>query len=269
MLPLLNILLQAASEEAEKGWVATWLDKFFDPAWNIQHAPTIWAVILIVLVTTGFGLPTPEDIWLTLAGFSAYKQAGDQFVWYYFVIAFFACSFANLMGDSVAWYMGRRWGFKIRDRFKFMKRMLNEKRMLRVQGWFDNYGNWTVFFGRQLAGIRFVTFFTAGTMRVPWLKFLLFDFLGCFVSIPVWLTLGALAAIYGKEWLQKASSTAGGTILVAALVALGIFLVVVKVRSARRARQAEEVLAPDVPLAATDPAKPAPVPAETPLKTTP
>lgn len=269
MLPLLNILLQAASEEAEKGWVATWLDKFFDPAWNIQHATTIWAVIIIILITTGFGLPTPEDIWLTLAGFSAYKQAGDQFVWYYFVIAFFACSFANLMGDSVAWYMGRRWGFKIRDRFKFMKRMLNEKRMLKVQGWFDNYGNWTVFFGRQLAGIRFVTFFTAGTMRVPWVKFLLFDFLGCFVSIPVWLTLGALAAIHGKQFLQEASSTASISILGGAAVAIAIFLVVIKVRAARRARQAEEVLAPDAPLATTDASKPVPPPAEAPLKTLP
>jgi membrane protein DedA with SNARE-associated domain len=248
LLPLLNMLLQAASDTAEKGWVASWIDRFFDPAWNIAHGPTIWAVILVILVSTGVGLPTPEDIWLTLAGFSAYKQAGDRFVWYYFVAAFCACTTANLIGDSGAWWLGRRYGFAIRDRFKFMRRLLNEKRMIKVQGWFDNYGNWTVFFGRQLAGIRFVSFFTAGTMRVPWHKFVLFDFLGCFVSIPVWLTLGALAAIYGKEWLQKASSTAGGSILGAAVVAIVIFLVVVKIRANRRAREAEKLLAADVPL---------------------
>lgn len=256
------MLLQAAADTAEKGWVATWIDKFFDPAWNIAHGPTIWATILVILVATGFGLPTPEDIWLTLAGFSAYKQAGDRFVWYYFVAAFFACTTANLIGDSVAWWMGRRYGFAIRDRFKFMRRMLNEKRMLKVQGWFDNYGNWTVFFGRQLAGIRFVSFFTAGTMRVPWLKFVLFDFLGCFVSIPVWLTLGALAAIYGQDFLKQASSTASISILGGAVVAIAIFLVVIKVRSRRRARQAEELLAadqplkPDAPAAKTEPQAP-------------
>lgn len=252
MKALLSIFLastEAAGEAAEKGWLSTQLDRFFDPAWNLQHQFQIWGVIVFVLVTTGVGLPTPEDIWLMLAGFSAYKQAGDQFVWWAYVLAFFVCTVSNLIGDSLAWGMGKRWGFGIRNRFKFMKRMLTDKRIRKVQGWFDNYGNWTVFMGRQVAGVRFVTFFTAGTMRMPLRKFVFYDFLGCFISIPVWLTLGGLAAVHGREWMEKASGVVSGTFLAVVLVVIAILLLILKVRSARRAKLDEAIVAGDVPLA--------------------
>lgn len=236
----------------EAAWLELLFSTLFNPEWNQTHANVIWPLIFSVLVMTGFGLPTPEDIWLTLAGFSAYKQGGDSFIWYYFVFAFFGCTLANLIGDSGAWFLGRRFGFGIRDRVKFMRRLLTESRMRRVQGWFDNYGNWTVFLGRQIAGVRFVTFFSAGTMRMPLPKFLLFDFLGCFISIPVWFALGALAAIYGQEWLEGASRYAGGGLLSAAVVAVIIFLIVIKVRGARRARREAAQLEAEIQLSARE-----------------
>lgn len=245
---LLSATEAAAETAPDPGWLDTLYTTLFDPQWNKDHAHIIWPTILGILVLTGVGLPTPEDIWLTLAGFSTYKQSGDTFVWYYFAITLLVCSFANLIGDSGAWMLGRRYGFAIRDRFKFMRKVLNEKRIRKVQGWFDNYGSWTVFLGRQLAGIRFVTFFSAGTMRMPLPKFLLFDFLGCFVSIPVWLTLGALAAIHGKGWLESASKTASGTILITGAVAVVIFLVVIKIRASRRAKQDAEAVDEEVRL---------------------
>lgn len=247
MLPLLQTLMlstaDALNELADKaGAMEALYSTLFDPQWNQDNATTIWPVIMVILFLTGVGLPAPEDIWLTLAGFSAYKQAGDHFVWYYFAGAFVATSFAILVGDTGAWWLGRRFGFDIRDRFKFMKRVLTEKRMRKVQGWFDNYGSWTVFLGRQVAGVRFVTFFSAGTMRMSLPRFLLFDFLGCLVSIPIWLSLGAAASIYGREWLEKASKSISGGLLGVAVVAVIIMIVVIKIRSAKRAkRDAEDI----------------------------
>lgn len=238
-----------AEAAADPGWLDTVYSTLFDPRWNQQHAVGIWALILGILVLTGIGLPTPEDIWLTLAGFSTYKQADDTFVWYGFAGAFAACTVAILIGDIAAWWLGRRYGFAIRDRFKLMRRVLTDKRMKKVQGWFDNYGNWSVFFGRQVAGVRFVTFFTAGTMRVPLHKFTLFDFLGCLVSIPIWLTLGALASIYGREWLDRASTYVGSTLLVVFVLAVVVFLVVVKIRASRRAKLDQVALETEVRLA--------------------
>jgi membrane protein DedA with SNARE-associated domain len=240
----------------QAGWLEIIYATLFNPAWNQEHAIIIWPVILGVLMLTGVGLPTPEDIWLTLAGFSAYKQGGDEFIWYYYAIAFFACACANLVGDTGAWFLGRRFGFGIRDRFKFMRSMLTEKRMRRVQGWFDNYGNWTVFLGRQIAGVRFVTFFSAGTMRMPLVKFLLFDFLGCFISIPIWFILGGFTAVYGQEWLDSASKYVGGGLFSAGVVAVVVFLIVIKVRGARRAKRDAEQVEAEIRLSARNASKP-------------
>lgn len=232
----------------EAGWLEAIFATLFDPEWNQEHATLIWPAIMVILAMTGVGLPTPEDIWLTLAGFTAYKQGGDEFIWYYFVGAFFACAVANLTGDTGAWFLGRKFGFGIRDRVKFMRRILTEKRLRKVQGWFDNYGNWTVFLGRQVAGIRFVTFFSAGTMRMPLRKFLLFDFLGCFISIPVWLTLGAFTSVYGRGWLESASRSVGGGMLITGIVAITIFVIIIKIRAAKRAKRDAEAVEEEIRL---------------------
>jgi membrane protein DedA with SNARE-associated domain len=248
---LLNTSIEALSEVgAEAGWLQALYATLFDPQWNQDNATIIWPVICGILLLTGVGLPLPEDIWLTLAGFSAYKQAGDEFVWYYYVAAFVAVTVPILVGDTGAWWLGRRFGFGIRDRIKFMRKVLTEKRMRKVQGWFDNYGSWTVFLGRQVAGVRFVTFFSAGTMRMSLGRFLLFDFLGCFVSIPIWLTLGGLASVYGREWLEKASQTVGGGLLAAGVVALVVLIIVVKIRARKRAKRDAAIIEEEIRLSA-------------------
>ncbi len=233
---LTTILLQAVVE-ADPSWFSQQMDILMDPAWNSEHAIIIWVVILGILALTGIGLPMPEDIELTLAGFSVYMQSGQKFVWYYFLLAFLGCSLANLIGDSGAWMLGRKYGFGIRDRFKFMRKILSEKRMRKVQGWFDNYGSWSVFLGRQMTGVRFVTFFTAGTMRMKYWRFIFFDFMGCFFSIPLWFALGVGGAVYGREWMDMASGKAGRWLLLAGIVAIAIFLIVIKIRAKKRAEQ--------------------------------
>ena len=225
-----------------------WLDKFFDPAWNNEHSTYIWLMIFGILVMTGLGLPLPEDIWMSLAGFTAFTQGDNQFVLGLFVMGFFVCSGAAVLGDIGAYSMGRRYGFGIRDRFKFLRRLLSEKRLHRVQGWFQNYGAAAVFLGRQVAGVRFVTFFTAGTMRMGLAKFMLWDFLGCLVSVPVWMTLGALAAKFGKPWMETKSKTVVWAVLLGVLAVVLVFLIVARVRQARREAAGEPEFEADAQL---------------------
>ena len=197
----------------------------FDPIWNAQHRAVIYGVIVVVLFLSGMGLPLPEDIPLTVSGFTTFKQGGDTFVWWRYLITFFVVVVPILLGDLCAYTMGRRFGLLIRDRFRLLRKALNDARVARVQGWFQRYGSAAVFLGRQVAGVRFVTFFMAGTMRMKVSKFVLWDFMGCVVSVPIWLTLGTLAAHFGRRWLHAATRTVGGTFLIAvAIAALGLFL---------------------------------------------
>jgi membrane protein DedA with SNARE-associated domain len=207
------------------------IDAAFDPAWNASHRGLIWATIMGVLFLSGIGLPIPEDIPLTAAGFTTLKAAGDDFTVGGFVLAFVAVTLPILIGDVCAYSLGRRFGFFWRNTWPF-RSVFSEARLTRVQRWFDEYGSPAVFLGRQVAGVRFVTFYTAGTMRMNVVKFVFWDFLGCVVSIPVWLTLGALAARYGRTWLDAASSNVGIAFLV--VVAALALMVYLKSRAAPR-----------------------------------
>ena len=238
-------VLVAAGHGGVGHWFKEIVSNFFDPDWNSAHRNVIWGSIFAILILAGLGFPLPEDVPLTVSGFTTFKQAGDRFRLVNYLITFAWVVGPILVGDVLTYSIGRRWGFALPARVRLIGRLLPEKRMARVQRWFDQYGNFTVFLGRQVAGVRFVTFFSAGAMRMPLAKFVLFDFLGCLVSVPVWLTLGALAAVHGKDWLDKASRTVGHTFLLSAVGLFLLFYVVLKIRTAMRAkRERQQQVAP-------------------------
>jgi membrane protein DedA with SNARE-associated domain len=213
------------------------VEHVFDPLWNAEHRALIYGTIVIVLYLSGVGLPLPEDLPLTATGFTTFKQAGDTFIWWRYLMAFAMTVTPILIGDVCAYSLGRRFGMPLRDRFRIFRRALNDQRVHRVERWFHNYGSFTVFLGRQVAGVRFVTFYTAGIMRMKLSRFILWDFMGCLVSVPVWLTLGTLAARYGRPWLHAASRSVGSTfVLIVVAAAVGLF-VFAKLRAAKHARQ--------------------------------
>ena len=237
---------KAPAEDA--GWLNEFINKLYDPAWNAEHRVQIWALIIFCLISTGFGLPTPEDIWLMLAGFTTWHSTGGEFVWYIFLPVLVCCSLANVLGDLVAWYMGFRWGLGVRERFKFVKKAITDKRLARVQGWFDNYGLWAVYFGRFVAGIRLVTFIMAGVMKVKWWKFALVDFAANMSTIPLWLTLGVLIAKHGREYADEMSKKLSTGVLIFGAATLAIVVTFYKIRNARRAAREELAAAAEVDL---------------------
>ncbi len=205
----------------------------FDPTWNVDHRFAIFAAIVTLLFLSGVGLPVPEDIPLTLAGFTTIKQAHHHFKLERYFLTFVIVVVPILLGDLVAYGLGKKYGLELRDRIGFVRRVLTPTRLSRVQAWFDRFGAFAVFLGRQVAGVRFVTFFTAGSMRVSLVKFVAFDFLGCVVSVPIWLTLGTLASRYGEVWLHAAMTRASHLILLVVVVLMVALAVLTKVRNGR------------------------------------
>jgi membrane protein DedA with SNARE-associated domain len=205
----------------------------FDPTWNVEHRFAIFAAIVGLLFLSGVGLPVPEDIPLTLAGFTTIKQAHGRFELERYFVTFVIVVIPILLGDLIAYGLGKKYGLELRDRIGILRRVLTPTRLSRVQAWFDRYGPFAIFLGRQVAGVRFVTFFTAGSMRVSTPMFVGFDFLGCVVSVPVWLTLGTLASRYGEIWLNAAMTRASRVMLLVVVVLVVALAVVTKVRNGR------------------------------------
>ena len=139
----------------------------------------------VVLLLCGVGLPLPEEVTLIGSGLLVHQGKVD------FVTISVVCGTAILLGDSIPYWLGRRYGPAALE-IRWVARILHPERMVRLRGRFARHGNWVVFTCRFLPGIRIPGYFTAGTLRMPYPRFLLLDVLGVLISVPASIWLGKL-----------------------------------------------------------------------------
>ncbi len=206
----------------------------------LQTINPFWAlgVVWVLLFLAGAGLPLPEDIPLTFTGILlGMPSVDDHFGGFVPAVAIVGtvCYTSIIMGDLIAYYLGRHYGRGLALVRPF-KWFLTEKRLHKLDGWFHRFGNWTVFWGRMVAGIRFVTFFTAGMTRMKVSSFILYDSLAALITVPVWITLGIVLGTHFDEILAWMGHLNTGV-----WIAVGIVLVlIVAWRLFRRKKKAVE-----------------------------
>lgn len=139
--------------------------------------------VIGLLLICGLGLPMPEEIPLFLAGYLVAEGGAE--LW----MACVATVLAILIGDSVLFYVGYRYGQGIFN-IKPFNKLLNKKHMRKVNFYVHRFGSRVVFIGRFLAGLRGPIFLTTGILRMPYRKFIFFDGLAALISAPtsVWLS---------------------------------------------------------------------------------
>jgi membrane protein DedA with SNARE-associated domain len=138
-----------------------------------------------VLLLCGVGLPLPEEITLIGSGILLYQ---DRVA---FLPITLVCSLAILLGDSIPYSLGRRYGLRAL-RLPWVARVLHPERFASLERRFARHGNWAIFTCRFLPGMRIPGYFTAGTLRMPFLRFLALDVLGVLLSVPLSIYLGRL-----------------------------------------------------------------------------
>jgi membrane protein DedA with SNARE-associated domain len=193
----------------------------------IENVDPVFALIavFVLLFLAGCGLPVPEDIPLIFTGIllglpgvhAAYGGKAEALA-----IVAVACYSAILTGDLVAYHIGRKWGLSVAVYPPF-KWALSERRVERLQSWYHRFGSWTVFFGRMVAGIRFVSFVCAGMARMSRTKFILFDSLAALVTVPFWIVVGYVLGTHFRDiavWMSRVSRT---TWLLVGLLILVLF----------------------------------------------
>jgi membrane protein DedA with SNARE-associated domain len=130
-------------------------------------------------------------------------------------------SSAAILGDSIGYELGRHlgqgWLLKQGGRFG-----LRQEHLHRVDGFFVRHGGKAVFGSHFMHLLRSLMPFVAGARRMRYLKFLLFNALGCMVWATVFVSLGYLAGETWRaaaKWIGRASEIIGGALLLA--IALG------------------------------------------------
>jgi membrane protein DedA with SNARE-associated domain len=139
--------------------------------------------ILAALLAAGVGFPIPEDLTLLTAGYLVWH--GDVSFGLILPIALFGI----LAGDSTLYWIGRKLGRRLLAH-RWLAHRLTPARIGRIEGYFNRHGEKTVLFARFAAGARSLFYLTAGMMRLPWHRFLLFDLPAGMISATVWILVG-------------------------------------------------------------------------------
>jgi membrane protein DedA with SNARE-associated domain len=181
-----------------------------------EYLGTGYLAPFIVLVLCGFGLPIPEEITMLGAGFLSHRGDVD------FVAVMFVCFAATLIGDSVPYWVGRRFGRQAL-RSRAVRRAVHPERLRSIERRFARNGLWAVFACRFLPGVRLPAWFTAGTLGIPYHRFIAVDALGAALMTPVFVGLGRLSG----EKIAELEGRVEGLTQILGFVALALIVGVV------------------------------------------
>lgn len=167
-----------------------------------------WAVGAALLLEN-MGVPVPGETILLLASFLAYSQHELQLSWI-ILVATIAATIGDNLGFTLGYYGGRR----LLERYRKLFRV-QEATLRRGEDLFARYGAVTVFFARFVFGMRIIAGPLAGVLRMPWRKFLLFNFLGA----ALWVTVISSAGyFFGRHWDHLENSVKRFDLLVGVVV---------------------------------------------------
>jgi membrane protein DedA with SNARE-associated domain len=176
-------------------------------------------------------VPRPEDIALITGGFLA-ALGPPHGVGSVTAMVFVGLA-GILVGDTVIFKAGYDYGEKLLD--TRLGKHIPADRVARIRCLFGRHGPKFIMVARFLPGVRAVTYFVAGTSRVPYWKFLAFDGLAACLSAPAWVLLGYWC---GKRHMIRKAYEWAKTFqlaLLAGLLVIGVVTVVVVLIRRRRA----------------------------------
>jgi len=127
-----------------------------------------WAVLIFVAIEST-GIPFPGETMLLAAAIYA---GTTHHLAIPFVIA--AAAAGAILGDNAGFWVGREGGYRLLRRYG-SKIKLDERKLKLGQYLFQKHGGKVVFFGRFVAVLRAWAAFLAGTNRMAWPRFLVFN----------------------------------------------------------------------------------------------
>ena len=206
----------------------------------LQSIPpeAVYLIVGLMIMVESLGIPVPGEIALvTAAVLAAQHKMALSPAW---IAA--AASAGAIAGDSTGFSIGRRYGRSLFDRLgRRFPRHFGPGHVVLAERIFTRHGVWAVFFGRFIALLRIFAGPLAGSLRMPYGRFLAANASGGIVWAAGMTYLIWFLGLAAEQWLSRFSWLG----LAAALLAgLGITLFVRR-KTQALTRQAEaEAAAP-------------------------
>lgn len=199
---------------------------------NIDHWVSsygYWAVFLLVGVES-LGVPLPGETALIFAGTIAGKYHHLS-PWGIFAVS----SAGAIIGDNVGFWIGDKGGYRLLKRYGHYIR-IDEPKLKVGRYVFDLHGGKVVFFGRFISVLRTYAAFLAGTLKMHWRRFLVYNAAGGIV----WSAIYTWVSYYAGNSLRRASGTINIALGVTAAVVIITVILVTRRQVRRLQAKAEE-----------------------------
>jgi membrane protein DedA with SNARE-associated domain len=142
-----------------------------------------YLVVFFGVMLEGAGVPLPSETVLIAAGVLVHRGVLD------FEDTLFFGILGAVVGNQIGYWAGRfggrafvlRWG-----RYAF----ITPERLGHAETFFARHGGSAVFLSRFVVGLRVFGALVAGTSRMPWVRFALYNVLGGFVWATAAVSLG-------------------------------------------------------------------------------
>ena len=189
-----------------------------------------YLAVLVIVGLESTGIPLPGETVLVAA--ALYAGATNNLNIFSVVLA---AAVGAILGDNLGYLVGHWGGYRLLLRYGRHVR-LSEKRIKIARYLFLRYGGEVVFFGRFTAILRTYAAFLAGTTRMPWRRFLIFNAAGGIVWATVY---GGGAYLLGTQ-IERVSGELQLVFIAAGVVALVVGAIVVRRHVGRLEAAAEE-----------------------------
>lgn len=162
-----------------------------------QHAEYAPYIFLGLLFLAGLSIPISEDLLLITAGALVSRCIPDQYL-YLYMWMFIGC----WLSGWEAYWMGRLLGPKLYN-IRWFHHIINPERIARLHYYYERFGVLTFIIGRFIpGGVRNALFITAGMGKMPFLTFIMRDFIGALISTSIVFYIGYL---FGENYEKIAA----------------------------------------------------------------
>src|SRR5262249_15918146 len=121
--------------------------------------PTSYLGIIIFLMLTGCGMPLPEELAIVVAGV---LSAQEHLVWQK---ALAACLIGAILGDSIIYFIGYRWGNSLLSAHPRIAKLLNAENEKKFEEAIRKHALKVMLAARFMVGIRGPVYLAAGAVR--------------------------------------------------------------------------------------------------------
>ncbi len=174
-----------------------------------------YVVLFLALLLELIALPFPGEVLMSYTGFLVFQ---GRLNW---ILSILIAGIGACIGMTISYWIGYKVGQPFFEKYGSRFHM-GPERLEKFSYWFSRYGNKLLLIAYFIPGIRHITGYFSGTTRLPFRIYAIFAYIGAFLWVTVFITLGKLL---GPQW-EAFHSSIKKYLLIGGIAAAVIFIVI-------------------------------------------